>query len=121
MSDIKSDPTPNRGEAMMLTGIVVSPGSHHASRPTDPRPSVVARMAATMVRRQCNQHACEGPLTGSCAHANHRRDADYLNFCLTALGLPQDLEPVTGEDRASLFASLGNQEVETLPVEPISD
>lgn len=100
------EPDLNLGEATALTGVVVSGTQQDVRQHNLDAGAIVARMAATTVRRKCNQHRCAGV---SCAHPNHRRDVDYLRHCLELLGLPGTHETVTAEDRAQLLVSLARQ------------
>lgn len=98
------------GEAAMLTGVVVSPGSRDEARQANvDAHAVIGKMAATTVRRLCNQHRCTAPAGTPCGHPEHRRDADYLRHVLTLLGLPGDYQEVTQEDREQLLVSLAQQ------------
>lgn len=118
MSDHDPQPDIDLGDAVMLAGIAVSSTTHSDVRQASvDGAAIVARMAATAVRRKCNQHACERPLTGSCSHPDHRRDADYMSFCLDVLGLPQTYTPVTDDDRANLLDTMAHMPVEPDPIE----
>lgn len=64
---------------------------------------IVQRMAANLVRRQCDQHACQG---SPCQHPGHDRDVDYLRHCLAFLGLPEGLSRPSKEERKGLLANL---------------
>lgn len=62
-----------------LTVNVSSRKPRHAARmPDDVAEDIRNRLAATTVRRMCNQHQCTATATTPCAHPNHRRDADLL-------------------------------------------
>lgn len=79
-------------------------GPRHASRvDSEQAVDIERRLAALMVRRICNQHACTGT---DCAHENHRRDVDFLLSARTQdpgmldmLGLPREYPDVTEKDR----------------------
>lgn len=58
------------------------------------------RLAALLVRTKCNQHDCDPE---GCTDGNHRRDVDYLNYCLAVLGLPGTYPVVTDEERKDWF------------------
>jgi len=58
------------------------------------------RLAATMIRRQANQHGCREESTRiPCDHEDHRRDRFYAEAMLEALGVPRDLPRATDDDR----------------------
>ena len=101
-------------EAQLLTGVSVPverPLTHGEAREANQVVSdVVAKLAALTVRRQCNQHACTLPSTGTCDHEDARRDADYLRHVLDVLGLSQSFEDVTEADRADLLSALAQKQ-----------
>lgn len=108
-------PDTTRG-AVSLTGVTAAQDRHQAVYDANQDVgSVAAKLAASMVRRMCNQHGCEMPLKGTCDHPNHRRDVDYLRSMLDLLGLPQDFEEVTQADRDNLLLSLAQQTIDDLP------
>lgn len=100
------------GEVASLTGVVVNPGTRAEVRQSNlDATDVIRHLAATRVRRMCNQHACSGP---GCVHPNHRRDVDYLGHILNVLSLPGAYQEVTQEDRNRLLTSLAQQPDERL-------
>lgn len=110
MSDITTQLSP--GEVASLTGVVVTSGTQADARQSNlDATDVIRHMAATRVRRMCNQHRCSGP---GCEHPNHRRDVDYLGHVLDVLGLPGAYQEVTQEDRDRLLTSLAQQPEEHL-------
>ncbi len=63
------------------------------------------KLAALKVRKACNQGRHGGD-PATCEDPNHRRDADYMEFCLRALGLPLEVPKVTREERAAWLAGV---------------
>lgn len=63
---------------------------------------VEARLAAQLVRRMCCQHECEGR---QCTDRNHRRDENLVRDHLQMLGLGEDLDSVSTEERQEWFAN----------------
>lgn len=100
-------------EAQLLTGVsvpVTTMTSHGEAREANQVVNdVVAKLAATTVRRMCNQHSCTLSATGTCEHADARRDADYLRHILDVLGLPGDFQEVTEQDRANLLSAMAQK------------
>lgn len=107
--------------AVSLTGITVPLETHQAGFTANNDLSRVAdKMAASMVRRLCNQHGCTMPSKGVCTHPNHARDVDLLLAVLRQLDLPGDFEEITEEDRTNLLTSLAQQNADTalIGIEP---
>lgn len=91
----------------VLVGISDSSGSREATMADDrSRDAVAMKLAAMLVRRQCNQHGCEKPATGACGHPEHRRDVDYMRHCLDVLGLPSELPDLTPRERQEWLGGL---------------
>ena len=100
-------------ETKLLTGVsvpVTKPLTHGEARDANQVVSdVVAKLAATTVRRMCNQHSCTLSSTGTCEHEDARRDADYLRHILDVLGLPGDFQEVTEQDKANLLSAMAQK------------
>lgn len=102
------------GEAGSLTGLVVTENTQQDVRQSNlDAADVIQHLAATRVRRMCNQHRCSGP---GCQDPNHRRDVNYLRHTLDVLGLPGTYREPTQEDRDQLLTSLAQQPDERLQV-----
>lgn len=100
-------------ERQLLTGVsvpVTRTTTHGEAREANQVVNdVVAKLAATTVRRMCNQHTCTLSSKGTCEHEDARRDADYLRHILDVLGLPGDFQEVTDEDRANLLSAMAQK------------
>lgn len=111
--DDKRVPPGSAWETQLLTGVsvpVTRTTTHGEAREANQVVNdVVAKLAATTVRRMCNQHACELSATGACEHPDARRDADYLRHILDVLGLPGDFQEVTEQDRANLLSAMAQK------------
>ena len=91
-----------------LTGITTSVQRKKIQEEAETVVEISRRLAALVVRRQCHQHqgACTGGTAAQCSNRNHVNDADYLNHCLSMLGLDGTVPIVTEEDRATLVRAL---------------
>lgn len=98
-------------QLLMGVSVIATPAATHSETREANQivNDVVAKMAAATVRRMCNQHACELPKTGACEHPDARRDADYLRYVLSVLGLPGDFQEVTEQDRANLLSAMAQK------------
>lgn len=91
----------------VLVGVSDVSGAREATLDEDQQSDMVAgKLAALMVRRQCNQHSCLKPSTGTCDHPDHRRDVDYMRHCLEVLGLTSDYPELTESDRRAWLGGL---------------
>lgn len=82
-------------------------GPQHA-RQVDPAQGldIERRMAAMLIRRVADQHACQVRSTGECIHPNHRRDLDFLKNLLAETGLDAEYPAYTPDEQRTWMSWL---------------
>lgn len=88
-----------------LDGVTVTVARSVMRVSEDAYEETTQKLAALRVRKACNQGRHGGD-PATCRDPNHRRDADYMEFCLRMLGLPLDVPQVTREEREAWLAGV---------------